>query len=275
MANRVDQIDAYVKELGIEAETLAAAIKYAQWSAAAEYRLLASAGIRVDEISFDDLEPFLGRGRMPVLQNVLLSDLLDLNKHNLEQVAWSQQQDDAYGCDRFVLMASVLRQIYNRYHQGRAITAGERKVARDLLQAQDTDRDMLNLISRMAVLVAPVTGTTYEEQQASVADFTAKRQLYLETLMAGNLTMEEAGKAAAITEGMLRLLQLRHKKLSRERFGAYLITSIDDGGGKVHRWLKGDQQPDALYSSLFGGITTDPTQVLKEKIKEVGGDLEV
>ena len=54
---------------------------------------------------------------------------------------------------------------------------------------------------------------------------------------AGEASMEEAGKAAAFTEDVLRLLQLRHKKLSRERFGAYLITSIDDGGGKVHRWL--------------------------------------
>ena len=59
-ANRIDEIDAYVKELGLEDEALVAAVKYAQWSAAAEYRLLASAGIRVDEISFDDLEPFLG-----------------------------------------------------------------------------------------------------------------------------------------------------------------------------------------------------------------------
>ena len=50
--------------------------------------------------------------------------------------------------------ASVLRQIYHRQHQGRAITAEERKVARDLLRAQDTDRDLLSLISRMAVLVA-------------------------------------------------------------------------------------------------------------------------
>ena len=94
-ANRVDEIDAYVKELGSENDTLVAAIKNAQWSAAPEYRLFASAGIRVDEISFDDLEPFLGRGRMPVLQNILPSDLLDMNKHHLEQAAWSQQQDDS------------------------------------------------------------------------------------------------------------------------------------------------------------------------------------
>ena len=65
---------------------------------------------------------------------------------------------------------------------------------------------MLNLISCMAVRVAPVTGATYEEQQASVDDFIAKHQLCLETLMTGNLTIEEAGKVAAVIGGMLRLL---------------------------------------------------------------------
>ena len=150
---------------------------------------------------------------MPVLQNMLLSDLLDMNKQHLEQVAWSQQQDDAYGCDRLILMASVLRQIYKRYQQDGAITSGERSVARGLFRTQDTDRGMLNFIPRMAVLVAPISGATHEEQQAFISDFATRHQLYLVTLLAGNLTMEEAGKAAALTEGLLRRLQLRHKKL--------------------------------------------------------------
>lgn len=50
LAHRVPGIDAYVQELGIEQQTPAAAIGYAQWSAAAEYRLLASKGIQVDQI---------------------------------------------------------------------------------------------------------------------------------------------------------------------------------------------------------------------------------
>ena len=52
-------------------------------------------GIRVVEISFDDLEPYLATGRMPALETVYLSELHDLNKNELELVAWSQQQDDA------------------------------------------------------------------------------------------------------------------------------------------------------------------------------------
>ena len=65
--NRIAQVDDYVQQLGIEEESVTAAIKYARWSAAAEYRLLASKGIKVGELSMADLEPYLGRGRLPVL----------------------------------------------------------------------------------------------------------------------------------------------------------------------------------------------------------------
>ena len=149
----------------------------------------------------------------------------------------------------------MLRQTYTQHQQQRQLTDGERGIVQDLLRAQDNDRDLLNLISRIAVLVAPVTGDTREEQQASITEYATKHHLLLETLAAGNLTCDEAGTAASLTEGLLRLLQLRHNKLSRERFGAFRITSIDDGGGgKVHRWLNGSQQPDTLYSSLFGAL---------------------
>ena len=54
LANRVAAIDDYIRELGIEEDALAAGIAYTRWSAAAEYRLLAAAGIHVDEISWED-----------------------------------------------------------------------------------------------------------------------------------------------------------------------------------------------------------------------------
>ena len=140
MDNRVTTVDECTRELGIEEDGLDAAITYARWSVAAEYRLLASAGIHVDDISGADLEPFLGRGRMPVLETVTLKELLDYSKQELEMVAWAQGQDDAYGSGRFVMLASVLRQIYQRVHQGRACTSSELTIARDMLSCQDTDR---------------------------------------------------------------------------------------------------------------------------------------
>ena len=71
-----------------------------------------------------------------------------------------------------------------------------------------------------------------------MADFANQHRLYLEALVDGHLTVSAAGVAAKLTEGMLRLLQLRHRRCSTERFGLYLTTSLDEGGGKVHRWLK-------------------------------------
>ena len=44
---------------------------------------------------------------MPVLETVKLSDLLDFQRQNLELVAWAQGQGDAFGCDKFVMLASI------------------------------------------------------------------------------------------------------------------------------------------------------------------------
>ena len=89
-----------------------------------------------------------------------------------------------------------MRQIYHRQHQGRPTTAAERNVARDLLRGQDTDRDAVCLIARIALLVAPIVGYSEEEEQSSVAAYASKHQALLETsVIAGNLTTEAAGEA--------------------------------------------------------------------------------
>ena len=161
-----------------------------------------------------------------------------------------------------------LRQIYQRMHQGRHCTDSEMKVARDMRRCQDTDRDIVPTIARMALLVAPQEGESDEAKAASIADFAKQHQLYLEALVDGHLTVSAAGEAAKLTEGLLRLLQLRHRRCSTERFGLYLTTSLDEGGGKVHRWLKGEQQPDAMFSTVFSQLVTDPDQILQEKLEE-------
>ena len=152
----------------------------------------------------------------PFSRPLFLSELLDLNRHDLELVAWSQEQDDAFGCDRFVLMTSIIRQIDHRQHQGRPITVAERNVARDLLEGQDTDRDSVCLIARIALLVAPISGESEEEKQDSIAEFATKRQTLLETIIAGNLSAVASGEAAAPTEGLPRLLQLRRRRQPRD-----------------------------------------------------------
>ena len=36
-----------------------------------------------------------------------------------------------------------------------------------------------------------------------------------------------------------RTFQLRHKRLSKKNFGEWFVASLDEGGGKVHRFLRG------------------------------------
>ena len=165
------------------------------------------------------------------------------------------------------MISCVLRQIYKRLSQRRPTTIGERWVARDLLAAQDNSTDFLNLISRIALTVASISGDTVEEQKRLQGEYAVKHHLLLASF-AGVLTREEAHNVGALAEGMLRILQLLHKRLSRERLGEWLVASLDAGGGKVHRFPKGGQQPDTMYSILFGGITTDPAQVLGEKLTQ-------
>ena len=43
----------------------------------------------------------------------------------------------------------------------------------------------------------------------------------------------------------------------------------------MHKWLKGDQQPDVMYSTLFAGITTDPSTDPEGEDGRVDKDLEV
>ena len=66
--------DQYSQDIGVEELGLEAAIGYTQWSAAAEYRLLASQGIMGDKIKMKDLIPLLGRAVMPILEEASLKE---------------------------------------------------------------------------------------------------------------------------------------------------------------------------------------------------------
>ena len=98
-------------------------------------------------------------------------------------------------------------------------------MVRDLLVVQNTSTDILDCISEIALIVAPASCDTDEEWKSSQEEYAAKRHSMLTPLAEGRLSSDDAHNVAALIEGMLRLLQLRHKRLSRERFGERLITS--------------------------------------------------
>ena len=144
-----------MQQLGIDEESVTAAIKHAIWSAAAEYRLLASKGIKVGELSMADLEPYLGRGRLPVLERVSLALLNATKVDNVDKMAWSLGVGDAYGHDRFSMVAAVLKQIFLRASKGRRTSLEERQVIRNALTDSNHADQSGNLVTRIALAVAP------------------------------------------------------------------------------------------------------------------------
>ena len=135
--------------------------------------------------------------------------------------------NELLGVQKVLRLASILRQIYQRTHLGHSVSTEELGVAKDLLRNQDTEQVSVSMIARMTLLVAPSEGSTAEERSNSIADFATKHQRYLESFVDGHLAIEAAGEAAKLTDGVLRLNQLRHKRCSTERLGTFLTTSLD------------------------------------------------
>ena len=98
--------------------------------------------------------------------------------------------------------------------------------------------------------------------------FAAKHLATLQGFLHGTLTAPQLKEGAALLAGLTTLLQARHVKLAKERMAEWVCTSFDSGGGQVFRSLKGGIEPDTMTSTFFSSITTDPMQVLDEKLAE-------
>ena len=76
-----------------------------------------------------------------------------------------------------------------------------------------------------------------ETLETCLADMGHDRSLAAAALRASSNVIERA--ASHLAEGMLRSLQLRHKRQGAERMGDWICASLDEGG----------QQPDAPFLS--------------------------
>ena len=105
------------------------------------------------------LEPYLGRGRLPVLGSVSLALAIETNRDIIGRMAWSLVVDDAYGHDRFSMVAAVLKQISLRASKGKRFTLEEKQVLRNVTADTDDDTHCGNLITRIALAVGPSKAT--------------------------------------------------------------------------------------------------------------------
>ena len=147
----------------------------------------------------EDLEPYLGRGRLPVLESVPLALLNKTKVDVVDKLAWSLGVDDAYGHDRFSMVAAVLKQIFLRASTGASrISCEEMQVVRNAVTDSEHDDQAGNLITRIALAVAPMEGDTREEQVAAKLEFVAKHLSNLYAFIDGTLTAEQLKGGAAL-----------------------------------------------------------------------------
>ena len=266
--NRLPQVDDYIRLLNIEEGSLQAAISYAKWSAAAEYRLLATCGIKVKEFTLAELEPFLGRGRLPVLVEMPLSELNETKTDRVDDMAWSLGVDDAYGHDRYAMTAAVLKQIFKRASTGKKPSHEELAVVRNCLTKSQHADQAGDFITRIALAVAPTDGDSPDDHAASRVEFATTHFTNLDDFYHERLTQEKLIAGTELLHGPTVMLQARHVQLVRQSMADWMTTSFDSGGGQVFRFLKGGREPDTMASAFFSSITTDPNEVLSEKFEE-------
>ena len=116
--------------------------------------------------------------------------------------------------------------------------------------------------------MAPLEGDTHDEQVAARLAYAAKHLANLQDFVGCRLTQAQLKEGAALLHGLTVMVQTRHTQNMRKSMAAWMCTSFDSGGGQVFKFLKGSAEPDTMTSALFSSITTDPMQVLEEKLVE-------
>ena len=88
--NQLPEVTEYIHSLCIEGIALEAAIEYAQWSAAAEYRVLSRQSLVLDKIPYENIKSFFGGGTMPETKEVRVARA---KRHQRLLAQWTLGQD--------------------------------------------------------------------------------------------------------------------------------------------------------------------------------------
>ena len=115
---------------------------------------------------------------------------------------------------------------------------------RNVIADTDTDYQCGNLITRIALAVAPFDeGDTQIEQVAAKQDFAAQHLANIEKFLDGHLSLPELEQGAKLLLGLTRLLQARNSHIAKKRMAEWMCTSIDSGAAKFSSCLKAASNP--------------------------------
>ena len=140
----------YAEALGILDSVKKATRQYAEWSAAAELRMLSTKGVKVRRMRRNDIEENCGRGMPWKVEQREIGP----TKHErvIEEQAWEVGADNAFESDLLGTIAEIMIQMYQRKSQKRGLEAQDEIFLKRILK-QEGGKD--SLAATMAKAAAP------------------------------------------------------------------------------------------------------------------------
>ena len=129
------EVQAYAREIGITESMEKTTWQYAEWSAAAELRLMSSKGVKVKWMTNSQMVKFCGRG-LPweVKQRPLCCGK---KQDYIEEQAWHVTAGDAFSGGLLGMIAEILVQMMQRRSTGRKLDEQDKDFLRRILKEKD------------------------------------------------------------------------------------------------------------------------------------------
>ena len=132
---RQPEVEEYAKEIGISESMGKATWQYAEWSAAAELRLLSAKGVRVKWMTNKQIEKYCGRGLPWEVRQKPVCESKD--QDFIEEQAWNAKADGAFTGDMLGMIAEILAQMMQRRSNGHKLGTQDKEFLKKILKEED------------------------------------------------------------------------------------------------------------------------------------------
>ena len=128
-------MEEYATEIGIDASMRKATWQYAEWSAAAELRLLSAKGAKAKWMTNKQIEKYCGRGLPWEVRHKPVCESKEQNY--IEEQAWNVKADGAFTGDLLGMIAEILTQMVQRRSKGHKLGNQYKEFLRKILNEED------------------------------------------------------------------------------------------------------------------------------------------
>ena len=227
------EIDDYYKQLGPGHEAEQITRNYVTWSQIAEVRMLALRGIEMHQLTKEQLEPLLGRGQMPLLEDKPAFQ----SSGKVEELSWLLGMKECGGAGDYSIICYVVSKIATRKAEGQ--------------EANREGREFLRYIttfsggSRTTAMIERAVRATIDYEKNNTEDIDR-----IDTIM--NMTKFVKDVSAPIrrdnsvdchnlganAESYCNMSVSRHKKRMCDKVNGWAQESIDGDIGALFKWIE-------------------------------------